>query len=437
LYITGGHYDFSISAIYHNLGLCLFHLEEYQKAEAYLYKAYRLQEKEQDTLKLISSSMDIANLYYEQYKDAQAIPYFTRAYQLSKKTKDFELKQNAALNMAIMEENRKNLIASLAYRKEYESWKDSLTNQNKIWALAELEKKFAVRQKQKEVDVLEAENKIKIAERNGLIISSLALFSLLLMGLYFFRQKIKSNAIILRQKSELDELNQAKDKLFSIVSHDLRSSVYALKNSNSRLLENLESKNFSELDKLLEHNHAIAGSTYNMLDNLLHWALLQTKQSYFRQETVKLFFIVEQVAFNYKAIMFEKGIDFEMEVQKDTTIYADPESLKIILRNLLDNAIKYCGSGDKIAVTASDTVTNTCRISIKDTGKGMSEEKRLELLEATVPLSRNQGDNTGTGLGFQLCRSLTLKNGGNLDIISRENDGTEIILTFLKNNADG
>jgi hypothetical protein len=77
--------------------------------------------------------------------------------------------------------------------------------------------------------------------------------------------------------------------LFSIVSHDLRSSVNALKVSNGKLQESLE-QNFAELDTQLHNNSAIANGAYNLLDNLLHWAL-QTKQSYFNKESLRLFFI--------------------------------------------------------------------------------------------------------------------------------------------------
>ncbi|MCZ8228007.1 tetratricopeptide repeat protein [Flavobacterium sp.] len=128
------------SSVIHDLGLCYFHLKEFEKAENYLLKGAALQKKENDTLLLISSYMDIANLYYEQYKDSQAIPYFEKAYALSQKIKKFEIKQNAALNMAVVEENRKDLTKAMLYRKEYDTWKDSVNNQNKIWAVAETEK---------------------------------------------------------------------------------------------------------------------------------------------------------------------------------------------------------------------------------------------------------------------------------------------------------
>ncbi|PZQ82078.1 MAG: histidine kinase, partial [Flavobacterium johnsoniae] len=137
-----GNYDFKRGVVYHNLGLCYLHLKKYEQADAYLTKGSEVMQAEKDTLSLIGSYMNIANLYYEQYKDNLAIPYFEKAYSLSKKIKNAELKQNAALNMAVVAENNKNFPLALTYRKEYESWRDSLNDQNKVWAIAELEKKF-------------------------------------------------------------------------------------------------------------------------------------------------------------------------------------------------------------------------------------------------------------------------------------------------------
>jgi signal transduction histidine kinase len=136
--------------------------------------------------------------------------------------------------------------------------------------------------------VLEAENKVKIAERNGLFFLRF-FFNVVWHGDLFLQTKVRNNKIILAQK-RLDELNATKDKLFSIVSHDLRSSVNALKVSNGKLQESLEQKNFAELDTQLHNNSAIANGAYNLLDNLLHWALLQTKQSYFNKVVAFVFY---------------------------------------------------------------------------------------------------------------------------------------------------
>lgn len=432
------HHDIDKSSFYHNLGLCYFHTNQFEKAEKYLIKSSDLHSKEKDTVQIISSYMDLANLYYEQYKDHQAIPYFEKAYQLSKKINNFELKQNAALNMAVVEENKKNFSKALHYRKESEQWKDSLNDQNKVWAIAQLEKKHAVHQKQKEITLLEAENKIKIAERNGLFYSSVSLLLLLGTSVYFFRQKVKRNKIILTQKEELNELNATKDKLFSIVSHDLRSSVNALKTSNIKLISTLESKNYTELDQLLHTNSSIANSSYNLLDNLLNWALLQTKQLYFHQESQHLFSVIQQIEFNYKPLFLDKKITFSNTVSKDVFVFVDLDSFKIILRNLLDNAIKFSKPEGQISIYTKDSDDEFCHLIVEDTGIGMNAQIQEELLKESVLLSkRGNSEIMGSGLGTHLCKSMIKKNGGKLAIESQENIGTKICVSLLKSEHHG
>lgn len=428
-------YEYKKSTAIHNLGLCYLHLGKFSEAEKYLTESVKLQEQKKDTMLLIGSYGDIANLYYEQYKDDLAIPYFEKAYKLSKKIKSYKLRQNTALNMAAVEENRENFQLSLVYRKEYEIWKDSLNDQNKVWEIAQAEKKQAIQQKQEEVRLLQAENRIKVTERNGLLYSAIILIILLVTSVYFYTEKVKSNKIIVIQKERLDELNASKDKLFSVVSHDLRSNVNALKTSNIKLQDELAGRGLEELDALVENSTSIANSTYNLLDNLLHWALLQTKQSYFEIVPMRLFFIVEQVAYNYESLMASKNIQYENSILKNDMVYADQETLKIILRNLLDNAIKYSHPHGKIKIYSRNTNDNYYELIIEDIGRGIDESIRLELLKETVLLpKRNNGSIIGTGLGLHLCKSLIQSNKGKFFIESKVEKGTKIIVSLPKHN---
>lgn len=424
---------YKISIIYQNLGISYLHLNQFPEAEAYLLKSLQLQEKENDIASLIYLYMDIANLYYLQYKDAQAIPYFEKAYTLSKKINDFDKKRKASKNMAAVEENRGNFKQALVYRKESEQWQDSLNNQNKVWALADYEKKYAVAQKQKQISVLKVENELKKTQRNTMFFSTIGLLLLLTGGVYIYGQKEKNTKIILSQKEKLDELNATKDQLFSIVSHDLRSSVNALKTSNTKLTNSLESKNYEELDKLLHQNSAIANSAYSLLDNLLHWALLQTQQLYFHKDSVHLYSIVQQIEYSYKPLLLEKTIAFENEVSKNGFIFVDLDSLKIILRNLLDNAIKFSPEHSSIRFYSLDTPSEFHQLIIEDQGIGMSPETIAELLEDNELLAKKSNSEIiGTGLGMQLCKQMIKKNGGTLAIESELNKGTKMILSFPK-----
>jgi signal transduction histidine kinase len=429
---------YKISIIYENLGICYLHLNQFAKAEAYLFKSLKIQEIEKDNTSLIGIYNDIANLYYTQYKDSQAIPYFIKAYLLSKKVNNFELKRQASKNMAVVEENKSNYKQALVYRKESEQWKDSLNNQNKVWTLADYEKKYAVAQKQKQISVLNVANKLKDTQRNTMFFSTLGLLLLLVGGVYVYGQKVKNAKIILTQKEKLDELNATKDQLFSIVSHDLRSSVNALKTSNTKLTNSLETKNYSELDQLLHQNSAIANGAYSLLDNLLHWALLQTKQLYFSKDSVHLYSIVQQIEYNYKPLLLDKSIAFENAVSKNSFIFVDLDSLKIVLRNLLDNAIKFSPENSKISFYTVDTNTNFCQLVIQDSGLGMNQNTINELLEDNELLAKKSNSEIiGTGLGMQLCKQMIKKNGGTLAIESELNKGTKMILSFPKTEQNG
>jgi signal transduction histidine kinase len=425
--------EYKISIIYSNLGACYLHLKNYNKSEEYLSKSHKLLQIEKDTLPLINTYFNIATLYYQQYKDLQAIPYFEKAYSLSKNVKDFDIKRKASKNMAVVEENKNNYKQALTYRKESEQWKDSLNNQNKVWALADYEKKYAVAQKQKQISLLKVESKLKDTQRNTLFYSALGLLLLLIGGVYLYAQKVKNAKIILTQKEKLDELNATKDQLFSIVSHDLRSSVNALKTSNTKLTKSLETKNYSELDQLLLQNSVIANGAYSLLDNLLHWAMLQTKQLYFSKDSVHLYSIVQQIEYNYKPLLLDKGITFENAVSKNSFVWVDLDSLKIILRNLLDNAIKFSHENGKISIYTVETNTNFCQLVLQDSGLGMSPETINELLQDNELLAKKSNSEIiGTGLGMQLCKQMIQKNSGTLTIESQLNQGTKMIMTFPK-----
>jgi len=429
---------FKQNSIEHNLGVCYLHLKKYDKAEYYLLKSTKAQEINADTLRLIKSYGNIATLYYEQYKDSQAIPYFRKAYDLSKSLGSFDSKRRTALNMAVVEENRKDYLKALTYRKEYEQWKDSLNDQNRIYETAQLEKKIAVEQKQKEVTVLQAENKVKEAQNRVFLYSGILLLILLIILFSSYKGKVKRNQIITAQKEDLDVLNSTKDKLFSIVSHDLRSSVNAIKTSNKNLLSNIETQNVEGLKESLQQNSAIVNGAYGLLDNLLNWALLQTKQSYFEMTELHLSLIVEHVSYNYRPLMLDKKIAFENSISKKTQVFADQESLKILLRNLLDNAIKFTKSNGTIQIYTIDQDEKYVSFVVEDSGIGMGEAMQNELLKDTQLLSKKQHEEIlGTGLGLHLVKSMVQKNQGKFTIESELGKGTKMMISLLKSPSNG
>ncbi|CAM1372868.1 tetratricopeptide repeat-containing sensor histidine kinase [Tenacibaculum xiamenense] len=425
------------TSLLNDIGVCYIHLKDYENANSYLSKYLNLIEKNQNKIELTEAYNNIANLYYEQYKDAIAIRYFTKAYNLALETSSYDLKRKTAKNMSIVEKNRKNFEKALEYLKEEKRWKDSIFDPEKLQEVYELEKKIIEQEKQKEIDLLALENKTKLAQRNGFIVASVLLLLLLIVGVYSFVQKNKSHKIISSQKEELALLNQTKDKLFSVVSHDLRSSVNLMKKSNATLLGKIQDKNYQDLGGIIVKNAAIANSSYNLLDNLLNWATMQTEQLYFHIESLDLNSVVNQVSFNYQPLFDSKELTFENFVQPSSFVLADLDSLKIIIRNLLDNAIKFSNSGGTIKIynTSSELFEE---FVIEDSGIGMNKETIVELQKESPLLNKKKNQNElGTGLGIHLCKSLIKKNNAELFIESSPNKGSKFSICFPKPSIHG
>lgn len=422
------------SAFYHNIGICYLHLGRFDSSETWLQKAAALQQEKKDTAGLTVSLMDLGNLYYEQFMDRRALFYFERAYRMSKYLDNAGVKATAAYNMSVAEENRHHFPQALAYRKEYEAWNDSLNNQNKIWALAEQEKKFALQHKQNELDVLAAGKRLRTVQRNHFIKVSLLLVALLSALVYFYLQKTKQNRIIAVQRNGLEMLNKTKDWLFSVIGHDLRSTANALKTNNGQLVHQLASVSIPSAQQALQRNGQLVNGMAHLLDNLLHWALLQTRQLYFHPQPQSLFHTIEHAAYNYKLMMQQKHIRFENRVGSNMLVQADQESLKIVLRNLLDNAVKFTNEHGAIIIYTRSSTGNSCVFVVEDSGPGIPAHEIHHLLSGEINGRLAGGNQPGTGLGLQLCRAMIQRNGGSFSMESPPGGGARMVISLPQAN---
>jgi len=421
---------------FHSLGLCHFHLGNYKDAERYLKKSQALSEEQQDTLALAISHMDIGNLYYEQYLDAKAIPYFKQGLLLAEQAGDIDVLHNAYFNMSVVHENLKEYSKALDYRKAYEALHDSIWNRDKVKELYEQEKQLALTKKEFKINGLEQQTQLQQAElqtrnwqRNTFLSTALALFLLLCISLYFYKKGRQKNKIISVQKETLTQLNATKDRLFSIVAHDLRSPMRLLKKTQQQLQHIKTPKDIHKFRDLLLTSQSITDRTFTLLDNLLFWALSQTRQLLFNKESLHLYAVTQQVLYNFEPLCIEKNIRIEQHIPEHLFILADLNTLKIILRNLIDNALKFTSSEGTIRLSAKEKI-DTCEIIITDTGSGIDP--------ATVRQINNTSEQIkgkGTGLGLWLCRDLIQQHQGGFYIKSELNKGTTITITLEKSQA--
>jgi len=402
----------------HNLGLCYLHLEKYDKAQENLLESYRLNQKYKDTLGLARSSLDIANLYYQQYKDALAIPFFEKGLVYAKRANNLKILESAFLNLAVVEENRKDFTKALNYRKAYEKIKDSIWNRDQIWKTAQNDKKIAQTINEEK---LKAEKQEKFFY---IVITVLALILLLLLS-YFYARMRKQNTVI-------KELNTTKNKLFSILTHDLKTPIHTLKTKLYNILHQTEKNTIPEKQRTsISEGYSLAKNTALLIDNTLHWTLQSQNKLLFQQNKLHLSSIIDQIIYDYIPLIKEHQLMIEQEIDETNFVYADANSLKIVLRNVLDNAIKFSASNGTITIK-SIANKNTCTLQIIDEGTGFDTTNFLQKIGVSTTDTKG---NTSTGLGLQLSHELIEKNGGSFTISSLLKKGTTVSITLPTNTT--
>ncbi|MBN7812654.1 PAS domain-containing sensor histidine kinase [Algoriphagus sp. H41] len=254
-------------------------------------------------------------------------------------------------------------------------------------------------------------------------------------GLMLFEnitEQIKTNEQLKKQASELQQLNDLKDKFFSIISHDLKGPVFGVKElihltQNGIVTEEEFLEMLPEISKNMEH-------VAILLENLLAWTSSQLRGEYIQRETLDLGKLIRSQKNLLERIAREKSILLELRGFEDIWASVDKNMFELIIRNLVSNAIKFSKPGSKVLISCEQE-DKTLKLCVKDYGMGISEEN-LQKLNAGISFStRGQSNESGTGLGLLLVREYIVKNGGTLTIDSKLGEGTKFCVTVPRAKA--
>lgn len=285
------------------------------------------------------------------------------------------------------------------------------------------ELKAALALQKKETEITRLNN--RQAQQFGFLIVTLTI-SLLVIGFAFVQQRNQRR--IERQRAELSRLNATKDKLFAILSHDLRSPVSNLK-SVLTLTDwgVLSQEEFTQSARMLNEK---VGSLLTMLENVLTWSLSQMKGIRSLPQRVGLLPLVEAEIDLLRPHAESKQIRILNHIPASAWVLADPNQLRVIVRNLLQNALKFTPTGGTVALTHTETPAG-CQFAVSDTGIGMDAQTLAKLFEESGPKTRTgTALESGTGLGLMLAKELVEANGGQIGVVSEVGQGTTFTLRF-------
>lgn len=238
---------------------------------------------------------------------------------------------------------------------------------------------------------------------------------------------IRQNQEIQTQAEELRLINDQKNKLFSIIAHDLRSplsSLVTLLNvANSGYISDEDFKvAIHELSENVSH-------TASLLENLLNWARCQMQRVTVSRVPVNLQALVEDKINLLKEHFRSKGVVVKNSVAANCNVLADYDMVALVFRNLLSNAIKFCIAGDSIYVSAT-IAANEVVVEVKDTGVGMSPDSVSRLFGSQIFTTPGTANEAGTGLGLILCKEFVELNGGKIWAKSVLHEGTSFFFTL-------
>lgn len=246
-------------------------------------------------------------------------------------------------------------------------------------------------------------------------------------------QRYEANRKLEKYTIELKELNETKDKFFSIIAHDLRSPYSSIIGFAELILEDYDNMIKSEILDYIKIIKNSAKNSLNLLENLLTWSRLKTNRMPFTPEYVELAVIADEVISVLQSLAFRKNITIDTEIDKAQKVFGDKNMINSILHNLIMNSIKFTPLGGKIKIQVYPELLDSIefvRVSVSDTGIGMDEKQINEVLTSPRPASRVGTDREpGTGLGLILIREMAERHGGTIKIES--NIGKGSVFSFL------
>ncbi|WP_020599448.1 sensor histidine kinase [Spirosoma panaciterrae] len=326
-------------------------------------------------------------------------------------------------------------LVGLKHYKEAATWADSIYTYGEAFDAENVKTKLQETVVAYELEKKEAQNKLlmqekKLAEmQNRLYIGFdlLATLGLFITGFLIYRQRL-TNKKLKEALAEISQINQSRDYFFGVIAHDLRRPFTSFKELAALASYYLNKKRYAELQKISQSIDDMGRHTLLLLDNLLSWALTQREEIPHNPENVQLSEKIRGVAELYQSVAQHQQVQILTECPEHLTVYMDANACELILRNLVDNALKSLQTGGKIILKAfGGNGADPVKVVVKDTGRGMSFEKIAALKNILTGLSSSA---LSRGLGMVLVGRFSKSNHITVDLRSTPGEGTEVELTF-------
>jgi len=391
----------------------------------------------------------IAKLYVTLGRNDEAINVLLRNADDARKMGYYEELERTYKVLSDIFHNQGQEDKAYNYLNMYTSLHDSIYTTQNSKQIALLQNEFDLNMKQAQIELLTKDTDLKqkeiLSQRAQLyatIVGASCVLLLVTVMLYSFQKVKRTNRELEQQKeelanknleieeksNELELLNSTKDKLFSIIGHDFRSPLHSLRGLLELIGTNrMTQKEFEHYSKDLRNKIDVV---YNNLDNILHWSVSQLNGINTSPLKVDMQALAGEVVELYEEIARVKGVTLMNDVPAEGNVWADKDQVRLVIRNLVSNALKFTFTGGRVTIGAT-VFEDSVRIFVKDTGVGIADNDLSKLFVKQILWSEKGTNNEkGLGLGLLLCKEFIEKNNGTLDVKSEPGSGTIIAFTL-------
>ena len=423
------------------LGDIDFNEKKYESALDKYEQVIQMADKLENVFLKVSTMHRIGETYVLLNKSDRALSYLFKNISVARR---YEFRRELEQSLKLISEiysKQKQIAKAYDYQNQYLAVHDSLYEQRSSEQMALMQVRFDSEMKEAKIELLTKDARLKQEEINRqrlwmyFSVGSLTLMAILAFVLLYNNRLKKrandelalKNREIQLQAHELKNLNITKDKLFSIISHDLRSPLASLRGLMDILgVDGLSSQDFISTSKKLRRN---LESVQEDLDNLLFWAQSQLNGLQSNPENLHLRPIVEDKIELFREIARQKAIRIINEIDDSIAIVADKNHISLVVRNLLANAIKFNKLGGVITITEK-RIGEHVEISVSDSGVGMSTTDLGKLFNVETHFT-NPGTHQekGAGIGLLLTKEFIEKSGGSIWAKSELGKGSTFTFT--------
>ena len=411
-----------LASSYSNLGQIYDNEDMPDSAIFYLDKSLKISSEYRDKININSTKLAISYHYYLNGNLSKALSFINEAIPTFIEGKNLAFLSTAYEYLNKIYDEKNDLEKSYYYLSKYVQIEDSLNKEMAAQNLAVTDAEYNYRlQKEKtelnhQASLLKQKNEKRIFMGSSIFI--LIILVLISINLY---QRTRTNRI-------LKNANETRDKMMRLIAHDFRSPLISISSIVQTIPLLIEEKDTASINQMLERVEGSVTRVLTLIDNLINWTLSQNESIPYNPGDYNLKDIANEISEVYKPVAEFKQIDLKNNITKDTIIFADKNILRTILRNLINNAIKFTPEKGQINLFASNT-DKKITICVQDTGIGIKESKLNDIFNIDKDKSLGTKGEKGNGLGLFFCKEFAAKNKGELWVESESGKGSSFYFT--------